>query len=120
MKVRNSVMSEQTAPITIRRIMSKGRNKHELLPGQMLRWDCDNTPGSDPDNWVTIEGHCVVTKQPHSITVLNSELDKWLEGDISIQHCINVEADDREFLMTGISPDGWKIMFPPAVGEEDE
>ena len=119
MKLRNSVMSEQTAPITIRRIMSKGRNKNELLPGQMLRWDCDNTPEIDPDNWVTIEGHCVVTKQPHSITVLNSELDKWLEGDISIQHCINVEADAREFLMSGISPDGWKIMFPPAMGEEE-
>ena len=106
-------MSEQTAPITIRRIMSKGRNKNELLPGQMLRWDTDN--------WVTVEGHCVVTKQPHSITVLNSELNKWLEGNLLIQHCFNsdVTGDMREFLMTGISPDGWKVMFPPALGEEE-
>ena len=116
MKVRNSVMSEQTAPITIRRIMSKGRNKQELLPGQEMSLHYED----DPDNWVRVTGHCVVTKQPHSITVLGAELDKWLEGDISIQHCINVEADEREFLMTGIYPDGWKIMFPPALGEEDD
>ena len=102
--------------------MSKGRNKRELLPGQTMRWDCDPTPGNDPDNWVTIEGHCVVTKQPYSVSVLGEELYKWLEGKQLIQHCFNsdVSGDTREFLMTGISPDGWDIMFPSVLGEEDD
>ena len=106
------------APITIRRIMSKGRNKRELLPGQTMTtlWD------ELPDSWVKIEGHCVVTKQPYSVSVLGEELYKWLEGKQLIQHCFNsdVSGDTREFLMTGISPDGWDIMFPSVLGEEDD
>ena len=103
-------------PITIRRAMSKGRNKRELLPGQTMTtlWD------ELPDSWVNIKGHCVVTKQPHEISVLGTELDEWLDSDKSIQHCLSCSGDDREFLMTGISPDGWEIMFPAVLGEEDD
>ena len=103
-------------PITIRRIMSKGRNKRELLPGQTMTLVWDELP----DSWVEIKGHCVVTKQPHSISVLGAELYKWLEGKQTIQHCLTCSGDDREFLMTGISPDGWEIMFPAVLGEEDD
>ena len=104
------------APITIRKTMSKGRNKRELLPGQTMTtlWD------ELPDSWVKVEGHCVVTKQPHSITVLGAELYEWLKGKQTIQHCISNSGDDREFLMTGISPAGWEIMFPAVLGKENE
>jgi hypothetical protein len=98
--------------------MSKGRNKRELLPGQVMSLHYED----DPDNWVRVTGHCVVTKQPYSVRVLGKELYKWLEGKQLIQHCFNsdVSGDTREFLMTGISPDGWDIMFPSVLGEEDE
>ena len=104
------------APITIRRTMSTGRNKRELLPGQTmtLKWD------DKPDSWVEIEGHCVVTKQPHTVSVLGAELYEWLNTGKLIQHCLSCDGDIREFLMTGISPAGWDIMFPPVLGEEDD
>ena len=104
------------APITIRRIMSKGRNKRKLLPGQTQEPLWEDHKGS----WNKVSGHCVVTKQPYEVSVLGDELDEWLKGDKLIQHCLSVSGDDREFLMTGISPDGWNIMFPSVLGEEDE
>ena len=104
------------APITIRRAMSKGRNKRKLLPGQIREPLWPEQKGS----WNRISGHCVVTKQPHEISVLGTELDEWLDSDKSIQHCLSCSGDDREFLMTGISPDGWEIMFPSVLGEEDD
>ena len=104
------------APITIRRVMSKGRDKRELLPGQTMTpiWD------EEPDSWVRVDGHCVVTKEYHEISVLGAELYEWLNTGKLIQHCISNSGDDREFLMTGISPAGWEIMFPPVLGEEEE
>ena len=104
------------APITIRRTMSKGRNKRELLPGQTREPIWEEQKGS----WNKVSGHCVVTKEPHEIQVLGTELDEWLDSDKLIQHCLSCDSEDREFLMTGISPAGWDIMFPPIVGEEDE
>ena len=103
-------------PITIRRAMSKGRNKRKLLPGQTQEPLWEDHKGS----WNKVSGHCVVTKQPYEVSVLGEELDEWLKGDKSIQHCISNSGDDREFLMTGISPDGWDIMFPAVLGKEDE
>ena len=96
--------------------MSTGRNKRELLPGQTmtLKWD------DKPDSWVEIAGHCVVTKQPHTVSVLGAELYEWLNTGKLIQHCLSCDGDIREFLMTGISPAGWDIMFPPVLGDEDE
>ena len=108
--------SPTVAPITIRRVMSKGRNKRNLLPGQIREPLWPEQKGS----WNTVSGHCVVTKQPHEISVLGTELDEWLDSDKSIQHCLSCSGDDREFLMTGISPDGWEIMFPAVLGEEDD
>ena len=64
------------------------------------------------DDRVRVEGNCVVTKKLYSILVEEDELNKWLAGDHLIQEVLNISADDREFLMTGISPEGWNVMFP--------
>jgi len=74
-----------------------------------------------PRSRVAIRGNCVITKKPHSIIVYNDELDKWLAGDGLIQNVLvtDISADDREFLMTGISPEGWDIMFPKTGDEID-
>jgi len=61
---------------------------------------------------VEVSGNCVVTKKPHTIVVEEDGLNKWLTGDHLIQDVLNIGADDREFLMTGISPEGWNVMFP--------
>ena len=108
MKQRNSGMSKQNSNGTCgdgKEILMKGPKYLGLRAGQTV------TPWGDR---VKVAGNCVVTKKPHSIFVDSVELNKWLTGDHLIQDVIitDVSADDREFLMTGISPEGWNVMFP--------
>lgn len=40
------------------------------------------------------------------------QLNMWLRREASIQDAMpNLSPDDREFLMTGITPDEWDRMF---------
>lgn len=58
-----------------------------------------------------VEGNCVFTGKPYSCEVPTAGLLRWIGGD-SIQTAMpNVSADDREFLISGISPEGWKETF---------
>ena len=91
------------------------RMSRKLLPNQTRR-----TLISGDMEWDTISGPCAITGQDWSIEVLGAELNEWLSSDKLIQDCLSCDEDAREFLMTGISPAGWDIMFPPIVGEEDE
>ena len=62
----------------------------------------------------------LITKlSPHSmkdhtreIDVTQSQLDAW-KGGLLIQKAMpHLSADDREFLMTGLTPEDWEEMFP--------
>ena len=76
-------------------------------------WDLDKAQRRRGKRDV-VRGNCVITKKPHSIIVYSDELDKWLTGMYLIQNALttDVSAEDREFLMTGISPEGWETIFP--------
>lgn len=57
-----------------------------------------------------IEGNCVITGNPYGVTVPTEGLHQWLSG-LSIQRALpDTSADDREFLISGISPEGWDQM----------
>lgn len=46
-----------------------------------------------------------------NIPVTQEQLDHWNNGQL-IQHAMpNISADDREFIMTGITPDEWDTML---------
>jgi len=46
-----------------------------------------------------------------------AELDAWLKGPGLIQTMLpQLNAEQREFLLTGYTPEDWEILFPP----EDE
>jgi hypothetical protein len=64
------------------------------------------------DGTVTITGECVFTKKPHSITVDADEFQTRRDNpDMLIQDAMpTTSADDREFLISGISPEGWNTM----------
>lgn len=50
------------------------------------------------------------------IPVTQEQLDRW-RGGMLIQNAMpNLSADDREFLMTGITPEEWEAEF----GEEED
>ena len=104
-------------------ILMKGLESSGLRAGQTRTplW----SPAGDGRSRDIVRGNCVVTGIAHSITVYRDELDKWLTSDCLIQNALitDINADDREFLMTGISPQGWDIIFPKTgmdgyVGDE--
>jgi hypothetical protein len=45
------------------------------------------------------------------------QLVKWMNGMLIQNAMPDLSADDREFIMTGITPEEWKKTFPE--GEED-
>jgi hypothetical protein len=68
----------------------------------------------------------LITRQPPRTGQLNSreipvtqmQIDTWASGGRNIQDVMpDLSADDREFLMTGYTPEDWAAIFPP---EEDE
>lgn len=50
------------------------------------------------------------------IDVIQEQIDKWKAG-MHIQNAMpNLSSEDREFIMSGITPEEWRAHFP----EEDE
>jgi len=62
----------------------------------------------------------LITKfSPHSmrdntreIDVTQSQLDAWKAGELIQNVMPHLSPDDREFLMTGLTPEDWEEMFP--------
>jgi hypothetical protein len=61
-------------------------------------------------------GPCMSCKQPQTVSVIASELYAYRQGQ-SIQQALSNNADEREFLMSGICPACWKKTF--SSPEED-
>jgi len=62
-----------------------------------------------------IQGKCLQTKKDHSVTIPKDEVQgyhKWRNRDAMIQDAIpSVPRDQREFLISGYSPQGWEELF---------
>ena len=66
---------------------------------------------------VNVSRWCPITRQyatmdlPISQQEYESALKQWNDGAL-IQNCFpTLNADEREFLMTGMTPDVWKSVF---------
>ena len=60
---------------------------------------------------VTFSGECFFDNHPFSITTKLSDANRWIDGE-SIQNCFPyLSADDRQILLSGISPNHWNEMF---------
>jgi hypothetical protein len=59
---------------------------------------------------VRVTGQCSVTGKTHSVVVSESGLIAWLQGALIQNALPRATADEREFLMTGISPEGWQLL----------
>jgi len=49
------------------------------------------------------------------IPVTQEQLDDWREGTLIQNAMPNLSPDDREFLMTGMTPDEWEEMMGPTT-----
>lgn len=60
-----------------------------------------------------IERICPITnkKKSMAIPVTQDQLDDWKSGTLIQKAMPNLSADEREFIMTGITPDIWDELF---------
>ena len=47
------------------------------------------------------------------IDITQAQLDAWVDGSLIQDVMPDISADEREFIMTGITPDEWDAMFGP-------
>lgn len=59
----------------------------------------------------TFTGFCTVTGRQVSVTVKAEELNAYRRGALLQDAFRSLDADDREFLLTGVSKDGWSELF---------
>lgn len=67
------------------------------------------------DGYITLGKKCSVTGTDYSITVLLADYNRWKAGELAQTVFENMEPEEREFLISGITPDEWDVMF----GDED-
>ncbi len=60
---------------------------------------------------VHVRGPCNVTGQIYMATYPKDGIDKWLAGAFIQDAMPDVNAGDREFLISGTSPAGWDKLF---------
>ncbi len=78
---------------------------------------CQITKVFNPNQAYKITGKCVMTGQEHSVEVPAQEFYDYTHGKLAQEAMSSVSADDREFLISGTSPQGWKRLF--GDGDED-
>jgi hypothetical protein len=77
---------------------------------------CTYTEQYEPEHTYTFTGPCGVTKKSYSVTVPAAGLYKYNNGAYIQAAFPKLSADDREFLISGTSPEGWDQLF----GKEEE
>ena len=60
-----------------------------------------------------VEKKSIISGQSNvmNLDVTHEEIDNWQNGMLIQDACPRLNADEREFLMTGITPDEWNNMF---------
>lgn len=77
---------------------------------------CTVTERRDPHVYV-FTGPCLATGKTYSVTVPAAELFAYRAGAMIQDALVSVSAEDREFLMSGFSPEGWDETFGGPGGE---
>ena len=70
---------------------------------------CSYTEQYDPEHIYKFTGPCVLTAKQYSVEIKGSNLFKFRQTDNLLD--LGLDADGREFVKSGISPEGWEVMF---------
>lgn len=68
---------------------------------------------------ITLTKISPLTKKPNKmeLPITIEELDAFNSGSEHIQNVFpDLSADEREFIMTGYTPEDWAVIFPPEDG----
>lgn len=60
---------------------------------------------------VNLSGPCLVTGKTCSVRVSREAFDRWNRGELIQNAMPELSADEREFLISGYSPEGWRQAF---------
>ena len=63
------------------------------------------------DGTITVKGNCVFSGVEYSATYPLEGFKKWQEGEMIQTAMPKISIENREFLISGISPAGWKKAF---------
>lgn len=63
---------------------------------------------------ITIERPCVFTGKMYKVVAPIEGYSKWKKGTLIQDALPELSVENREFLISGISPEGWKML-----GEEE-
>lgn len=63
------------------------------------------------DGRCRVIGECVFTGVPHQVEVSEAGYQRWLEGELIQRALPETPAEEREFLISGVSPQGWRKAF---------
>jgi hypothetical protein len=82
--------------------------------------NCKLIPVPDKPDMIDVVGPCFVTKRPYTVRVAADCLQAYINGEGKVQDLFpELSKDQREFLISGTSPEGWNKIFPPNEKEED-
>ena len=66
----------------------------------------------DDSEWIDIKRLCVVTGEPYEVSVRSGDYEAWKCGSKLAQDAFPyLSREDREFIISGTSPQGWNILF---------
>lgn len=60
---------------------------------------------------VQVSGECVFTGESYSVVVPSEGFARWQAGEPIQRAMPEVPSEEREFLISGISPSGWAKTF---------
>ena len=84
-----------------------------------IHTNCTYTEAYEPEHTYTFTGPCVKTKLPHRVTIPANELWELNQGGL-IQCLKSLDSDDREFVKSGISPEGWRRVVADWGGHDEK
>lgn len=61
--------------------------------------------------WIDIKRPCVVTGEPYSVSVRRTDWNEWKGGKLAQLAFPYLSREDREFIISGTSPQGWEELF---------
>ncbi|MFN9957938.1 MAG: hypothetical protein ACK55I_32945, partial [bacterium] len=72
-----------------------------------------------PDMKVEITKNCVVTQKPYTVFVNSQDFIDWKERRKLAQNAFPyLSREDREFIISGVSPEGWEQIFAEDASDE--
>jgi len=81
---------------------------------------CEVVEKYEPEHTYTFVGTCLGTRKQYSVTVKGPDLHKYRQGAFIKAAFPYISKGDREFLISGYSPEGWNQTFGGSDEDEDD